>query len=231
MTMTSTSPGEIRTFHLRRGRLGVQRREWLRRLGPRYGVAVEGGPLDPEALYGRRAPLVLEIGSGMGDATAAQAADDPDRDYLAAEVHSPGVANLLGLIEQRGLTNLRVYPGDALRLLRERVPAGLFDTIQVFFPDPWPKHRHHKRRLFQPRHVELLRSRLRPGGVLHVATDWPEYAQMIRQNLEQDPALVATTPPVRRHRTKYEQRALEAGRPVTELAFRHRPGPVAGLEG
>lgn len=216
----TTTTAEIRTFHARRGRIGVRRRDLLERLGPRYGVSESGGPADPAAWYGRRAPLVLEIGSGMGDATAAMASADPDRNYLAAEVHSAGVANLLGLIEQHGLTNLRVCHGDALSLLRERLAPASLDAVHAFFPDPWPKARHHKRRLFQPGHVALLRSRLRPGGVIYAVTDWAAYADVIQHTLGADPGLALTQPPGGRPVTRYEQRALTAGRQIFEFAAR-----------
>jgi tRNA (guanine-N7-)-methyltransferase len=218
----------IRTFKPRRGRVGTRRREALHRLWPVYGVEVAGGgPVDPATWFGRTAPLVLEIGSGMGDATAAMAAADPARDYLAAEVHTPGVAHLLSLIEAGGLTNLRVAHGDALDLLRDRLSPDSLAAVHAFFPDPWPKSRHHKRRLFQPGHVALLRSRLVSGGILHATTDWPDYAQAIRAALTADPELVsgydgwAPRPP-ERPLTRYEQRARAAGRPVFELRFHRR---------
>ncbi|HEY8474913.1 MAG TPA: tRNA (guanosine(46)-N7)-methyltransferase TrmB [Natronosporangium sp.] len=220
-----TTTAQIRTFKPRRGRLRRRRQEALRRLGPVYGVAVTGGPLDPVEVFGRRAPLVLEIGFGMGDATAELAASDPDRDYLAVEVHTPGVANLLLLIEELGLTNLRVGHGDALELLRDRLAPASLAAVHAFFPDPWPKQRHHKRRLFQPAHVALLRSRLAPGGIIHTATDWPEYAETMLAVLEADPELSNVYDrwaprQVDRPQTRYEQRALAAGRPVFELVFR-----------
>lgn len=231
-TPSSTSepayrPGDIRTFQLHRGRMRSQRQENLRRLGPRYEVAAGGPPLDPEPLFGRRAPLVVEIGSGMGDATAAMAAADPDRDYLAVEVHPPGVAHLLGLIEAGGLTNLRVVPGDALQLLRERVAPASVAAVHAFFPDPWPKQRHRKRRLFQPGHVALLRSRLVSGGVLHTVTDWREYARVIQRTLNADPELVDAFDgwaprPAYRPETKYERKARAAGRASFELIYRRR---------
>lgn len=222
-TLPAGYPG-VRTYKPRRGRLGTRRREALERLWPCYGVAVTGGPLDLTGLFGRRASLVLEIGSGMGEGTAAAAAADPGRDYLAVEVHTPGVANLLALIGSRGLTNLRVAHGDALDLLRDRIAPGRIDAVRVLFPDPWPKTRHHKRRLFQPENVALLRSRLVPGGTLHLATDQPDYARAAWSVLDADPELVnvhggwAPRPP-HRPRTRYEQRAADAGRPVYELAF------------
>ncbi|MFE9655339.1 tRNA (guanosine(46)-N7)-methyltransferase TrmB [Micromonospora sp. NPDC006431] len=218
----------IRTFHPRRGRMSDRQRDALARLWSAYGLEIADldGPFDPAALFGRRAPLVLEIGSGMGDATAAMAAADPDRHYLAVEVHTPGIANLLELVERHGLANVRVARGDALDLVRA-MPAGSLDAVHVFFPDPWPKARHHKRRIIQPAHVALLRSRLAPGGTLHCATDWAEYAESMRETLTADPELVDVhgdyaPRPARRPVTKFERRALIAGRPIFDLVHRRR---------
>ncbi|MFF3856271.1 tRNA (guanosine(46)-N7)-methyltransferase TrmB [Micromonospora sp. NPDC002575] len=200
----------------------------LDRLWSAYGLTVAddpaAAPVDLAALFGRRAPIVLEIGSGMGDATAAMAAADPGRDYLAVEVHTPGIANLLGLVERLGLDNVRVARGDALDLVRA-LPDGSLDAVHVFFPDPWPKSRHHKRRIIQPAHVALLRSRLAPGGTLHCATDWAEYAGSMRETLTADPGLVDVhggyaPRPAHRPVTKFERRALTAGRPVFDLVHR-----------
>jgi tRNA (guanine-N7-)-methyltransferase len=188
-----------------------------------YGID-PGVEFDVFAVYGRRAPLVLEIGSGMGEATAEMAAADPDRDYLALEVHTPGVANLLALAAGRALANVRVAEVDALTFVRDRLSESSLDAIHVFFPDPWPKLRHRKRRLFQPAHVALLRSRLVPGGTLVCATDWPEYAAQMLATLSADPGLrnvyagyapdAGARPP-----TKFELRGLEAGRTIHNLAF------------
>ncbi|MEU8375016.1 MULTISPECIES: tRNA (guanosine(46)-N7)-methyltransferase TrmB [unclassified Micromonospora] len=201
----------------------------LARLWPAYGIEIADldGPVDPAGFFGRGAPVVLEIGSGMGDATAAMAAADPDRDYLAVEVHTPGIAHLLDLVQRDGLGNVRVAQGDALDLVRA-MPERCLDAVHVFFPDPWPKSRHHKRRIIQPEHVALLRSRLAGGGTLHCATDWAEYAESMRSTLTADPELVdgyAGFAPRPDHRpvTKFERRALTAGRPVFDLIHRRRP--------
>lgn len=222
----------IRTFHPRRGRLSGRHHDALARLWPAYGVEIppDAGPvLDLAGLFGRSAPVVMEIGFGMGDATAEMAAADPHRNYLAVEVHTPGVAHLLALIEQRALANLRLVHGDALDLLAHLPPESL-DAVYAFFPDPWPKARHHKRRLLQPAHVALLRSRLAPGGTLHCATDWSEYALAALEALTADPLLVNTHDgyaprPAHRPATKFEQRGLQAGRPVFDLLFRRLPAP------
>lgn len=221
----------IRSFHTRQGRMGEQQVAAFDRWWPVDGVEIPGPRLDPAALFGRRAPLVLEIGSGMGDATAAMAAADPDRDYLAVEVHTPGIANLLALVRERGLTNVRVARGDALDLVRDMLAPDSLDAVHVFFPDPWPKLKHHKRRLIQPAHVALLRSRLRPddgvrpGGVLHCATDWAPYAEAMLATLTADPELVNTCAgfadrPAYRPETKFERRGVRAGRPIFDLVFR-----------
>ena len=192
-------------------------------LWPAYGVTVLDGdrtPLDLDRLFGRSAPRVLEIGFGMGDTTAAMAAADPGRDYLAAEVHTPGIGNLLALIGERGLTNVRVAHGDAMELVR-RLPPESLDAVHVFFPDPWPKARHHKRRLIRPGNVVLLRRALRPGGVVHCATDWPDYAGQMLETLAADPGLVRIdAPPRPRPETKFERRGVRAGRPISDLVFR-----------
>jgi tRNA (guanine-N7-)-methyltransferase len=218
----------LRTFHPRKGRLSARHEQALGRLLPVLGVpvAAEPGPaLDTAALFGRAAPVVVEIGSGMGDATAAMAAADPDRDYLALDVHLPGIANLLRLIDDAGLTNLRVGYGDALDLLRHQVPVGHLDAVHAFFPDPWPKARHHKRRLIQPANVALLASRLRRGGTLHCSTDWAEYAGVMLATLTASPDLVNAHPgfapcPGDRPLTKFEQRGAAAGRAIFDLVFR-----------
>ncbi|WP_182112801.1 tRNA (guanosine(46)-N7)-methyltransferase TrmB [Actinotalea sp. JY-7876] len=220
--------GPLRTFHPRRATLGPARREALERLWPTLGFSVHGtgdGPLDRRALFGRDAPLVLEIGSGMGEAVAAMAAADPGRDYLAVEAHLPGIANLLLLVEAAGLTNVRVAHGDALELLRHRVPEGSLDAIHVFFPDPWPKKRHHKRRIVQPDHVALMRSRLAVGGVLHVATDWAPYAEVVLEVLAADPGLEnphggPAPRPAHRPVTSFERRGLDLGHEITDVVVR-----------
>lgn len=227
MTSLDSRQHRVQTFYGRRGRLRTRRRDALDRLLPAHGVDVTGSRLDPVALFGRRAPLVLEIGSGMGQATAAMAASDPGRDYLAAEVHAPGVANLLLLIEERGLTNVRVAHGDALTLLEQRIAPGSLAAVHALFPDPWPKARHHKRRLFQPAHVALMRSRLARGGEIYAATDWPDYATVIRDTLAADPELVNAHggwAPRRPDRpvTRYERKAAAAGRRTFEVAFHRR---------
>lgn len=225
----------VRTFHPRRGRMGPRQRATIDRLWPRFGVptgAVAGDPTgaaardvgELAALFGRSAPVVLEIGFGMGEATAAMAEADPARDYLAVDVHTPGVAALLARVEERGLTNVRIVSDDALALVRG-LPPECLAAVHAFFPDPWPKARHHKRRLIQPAHVALLRSRLAPGGTLHCATDWSEYADAMLEALTGDPGLRNAHDgyaprPAHRPVTGFERRAQLAGRPARDLVFR-----------
>ncbi|MGX6607600.1 tRNA (guanosine(46)-N7)-methyltransferase TrmB [Micromonosporaceae bacterium Da 78-11] len=221
--MTETAAHRpIRTFHPRRGRMSSRHADAHASLWPRYGLTVTDGdrtPLELATLFGRSMPVVLEIGFGMGDTTAAMAAADPGRDYLAVEVHTPGIGNLFALVGERGLTNVRVAHGDAMELVH-RIAPGSLDAVHVFFPDPWPKARHHKRRLIQPGNVALLTGRLRPGGLLHCATDWPAYAEVMAQTLDGEPGLrVAGEDRAGRPETKFERRGAQAGRPITDLRY------------
>jgi tRNA (guanine-N7-)-methyltransferase len=221
----------IRTFHPRRGRMGPARAETLARLWPERGFEIDphGPGFDAEALFGRRAPLVLEIGCGSGEATAAMAAADPDRDYLGADVHTPGLATLLALTERAGLGNVRAARGDAVELLRDLLKPESLDAVHAFFPDPWPKVRHHKRRIIRPDVVELIRERLRPGGMLLCATDWAPYAHAMSDVLRADPGLRDVhggfaPRPVARPVTRFERRALAAGREIFDLVFERSTG-------
>jgi tRNA (guanine-N7-)-methyltransferase len=221
--MTSPQRAAVRTFKLRRGRISGRHEHALATLTGDYGVPGPESVADPVTLFGRDAPLVLEIGSGMGEATAAMAAADPGRDYLAIEVHIAGAASLLSLAAEQGLANVRVARWDAAGLVPHLAPGSLA-AVHVFFPDPWPKARHHKRRLIQPAMAALLRSRLSPGGILHCATDWPPYAEAMLAVLGADPGLVNTAEgysgrPDHRPLTKFERRGIEAGRPIRDLVF------------
>jgi tRNA (guanine-N7-)-methyltransferase len=188
-----------------------------------------GGPrwLDAAAWFGREAPLLLEIGSGMGETTAALAATAPELNYLAVEVYRPGLAQLLMRAEELGLTNLRLIRGDAVRLLREHLAPGSLAGIRVFFPDPWPKARHHKRRLVEAGFAALAASRLAPGASLHLATDWEHYAEQMLAACTAEPSLRNEHPdtgwaprPPWRPVTKFEQRAVDEGRVIRDLLFR-----------
>ncbi len=220
--MTITAP--IRTYHPRQGRLSGRHLTALRDLGPRLTVPAHGGALDLAAAFGRVAPVVLEIGSGMGEATAAMAAADPGRDYLAVEVHRPGVANLLALTDQIGLTNVRVVEGDALDFVRHRLAPATLAAVHAFFPDPWPKARHHKRRLVTPERLSELATRLAPDATLHLATDNSGYADWMLQVLSADRRLSNVYErfaprPGSRPVTKFERRGLAEGRTIRDLVF------------
>ncbi|WP_045742062.1 tRNA (guanosine(46)-N7)-methyltransferase TrmB [Actinoplanes rectilineatus] len=222
MTAEAAADRPIRTFHPRRGRMSARHADAHAALWPLFGLTVTDGdrsPLRLATLFGRDAPRVLEIGFGMGDATAVMAAAEPGRDFLGVEVHTPGIGNLLALVQEQGLTNVRVAHGDAMELV-QRIAPGDLDAVHVFFPDPWPKARHHKRRLIQPSNVAVLRERLRPGGVLHCATDWPEYAEAMAETLDADPGLRRLPEgPHGRPLTKFERRGAEAGRPISDFRY------------
>jgi tRNA (guanine-N7-)-methyltransferase len=230
-TVSRTDARPIRTFHPRRGRMSARHTDAMAELWPRFGLTVTDGdrtPIELSRLFGRDAARVLEIGFGMGESTAAMASADPDRDYLAIEVHTPGVGNLLALAGEAGLRNVRVAVGDAMELLR-RLPPGSLDAVHVFFPDPWPKARHHKRRLIQPGNLAVLRDRLRPGGTLHCATDWAHYAEAMAAVLRADPGFVNgydgyAPRPAHRPVTRFERRAMQAGRPIFDLIVHRQTG-------
>jgi tRNA (guanine-N7-)-methyltransferase len=217
----------IRSYVLRQGRISnAQQRAYERQL-PKFGIPYSEQPLDLTRVFGRSVPRVLEIGSGMGETTAAIARANPGTDYIAVEVHTPGVGSLLKLIDEFGLVNLRVIQHDATEVVDHMIPDAALAGTHIFFPDPWPKKRHHKRRLIQPPLVRQLATRLAPGGYLHVATDWEDYAQHILEVLRGEPALVNTatdfTPrPPWRPQTKFEARGLRLGHRVWDMIFRRQ---------
>ena len=217
----------IRSFVLRQGRMSPAQQRAFDTLLPRYGVAYAEAPLDFPTLFGRAAPVVLEIGFGMGETTAAIAAAHPDTDYLGIEVHAPGVGALLRRIEAAHLANVRVIRHDAVEVVRSMIPLGALAGVHVFFPDPWPKKRHHKRRLLQPAFVRALAERLAIGGYLHVATDWADYAQEILTALGNEPLLdnrfEGFAPrPAWRPLTRFELRGTRLGHAVFDLVFERR---------
>jgi tRNA (guanine-N7-)-methyltransferase len=222
----------IRSFVVRAGRMGPGQQRALEELGPRWCVPFAPRLLDPAALFGRSAPLLLEIGFGMGDASAQVAAAHPAHDFIGIEVHEPGVGALLRQIGERGLSNLRLVQHDAVEVLREMIPPATLAGVHLWFPDPWHKKRHHKRRLVQPGFVDLVTSRLAPGGYLHCATDWQPYAEQMRDVLQAAPGLLDTSAagsgfvprPDWRPLTKFEARGLRLGHGVWDLVFR-RVGP------
>ena len=184
----------------------------------RLGLEVDARPLDLPALFGRTAPLVLEIGFGMGEATAELAEREPQRDVLAVDVHTPGHGNLLKLVEARRLGNVRVLAGDARVVLTDMLGPASLCAVRVFFPDPWPKARHAKRRLVTRPFLDLVADRLVPGGILHVATDVAAYAEQVADVLDGHPLLRRTAEVPWRPSTKFEQRGAAAGRPALDLA-------------
>lgn len=194
---------------------------------PRWGIPYAAAPLDLDRVFGRTAPRILEIGFGMGETTALIAAAHPENDYLGIEVHTPGVGSLLKEIAERGLANVRIIQHDAVPVLRDMIPPGSLAAAHIFFPDPWPKKRQQKRRLIQAPLVQLLASRLAPGGVVHAATDWEEYAAQMLDVLSAEPLLENTAPgyaprPEYRPQTKFESRGLRLGHGVWDLVFRRR---------
>lgn len=234
--MTADSPTSehraIRSYVLRQGRMTDAQRDARERLMSRYGVPFTAEPLDFEQVFGRRAPVVLEIGFGMGETTAQIAADHPAIDYLGLEVHGPGVGSLLRQIEARALTNVRVMQHDAVDVVRSAIPADSLSGIHVFFPDPWPKKRHHKRRIVRTAFAQLLATRLAPGGYLHLATDWEEYAAWMLEVLAQVPELENTAAgyaprPDYRPLTKFERRGLKLGHAVHDVVYRRVRGSFA----
>lgn len=221
------SHGHIRSFVRRMGRMSQAQERFYADMMPRVGVPYAPQPLDLDAAFGRSAPKILEIGFGMGETTAKIAESCPQNDYLGVEVHTPGVGALCKLIAEKGLTNLRICQHDAVEVVRDMLPEGSLSGIHVFFPDPWHKKRHHKRRLIQPPFVALLASRLKPGGYFHCATDWEEYGQQMLEVLSGEPTLENTAEgfaprPDYRPLTKFENRGLRLGHGVWDVIFRKR---------
>jgi tRNA (guanine-N7-)-methyltransferase len=216
----------IRSFVLRQGRVSNAQQRAHDHLLPVYGIAYAAQTLDLATAFGRDAPKILEIGFGMGETTAVIAAARPDNDYLGIEVHTPGVGSLLKEIGEQQLQNVRIIQHDAVEVLQNMIPPGTFDGAHIFFPDPWPKKRHHKRRLIQPPLVALLASRLKPGAYLHAATDWQEYAEQILEVFSGEPHLKNSADgfaprPDYRPQTKFETRGLRLGHGVWDIIF-HR---------
>jgi tRNA (guanine-N7-)-methyltransferase len=214
----------IRSYVLRQGRMTDAQHAAHARLLPVYGIPYQPDALDFVQVFGRNAPVVLEIGFGMGETTAEIAAANPDVDYLGVEVHAPGVGGLLRQIQARGLTNVRIVQHDAADVVEHMIAPAALSGIHIFFPDPWPKKRHHKRRLLQVEFARRLATRLRPGGYLHVATDWEDYADWIVDVLQQT-ELENTVErfaarPAYRPLTKFERRGLKLGHAVRDIVFR-----------
>ena len=234
MPMTEPTPGAaptrprpVRSFVLRQGRISPAQQRALDELLPRFGVAFAPAQLEFDRLFNRHAPTIVEIGFGMGETTAAIALARPGDDFLGIEMHSPGVGRLLNQVAELGLANVRVIRHDAVDVVAAMIPPASLSGSHVFFPDPWPKKRHHKRRLLRPAFVHELALRLTADGYLHVATDWDEYAQEILAALTAEPLLANTAPgfaprPRYRPMTKFEARGLKLGHAVRDLIFRRR---------
>ena len=211
---------------LRQGRISAAQRRAHADLSPTYGVPYSAVPVDLDRVFRRGATRILEIGFGMGETTAAIAQEHPENDYLGVEVHTPGVGSLLKRIAELGLANVRVVQHDAVEVLQHMIPADSFDGVHLFFPDPWPKKRHHKRRLLQGPFLALLASRMKPGAYVHAATDWEDYAQHMLEAFRAEPCFENTTPDFAdadaRPRTKFESRGLKLGHRIWNLVFRKR---------
>jgi tRNA (guanine-N7-)-methyltransferase len=223
-TQSSTAHPPIKSFVRRAGRMGTGQQRALETLAPKYVVPFEAHQADWAGHFGRAAPTVLEIGFGMGGATAAIAAARPDTNFIGVEVHEPGVGALLKLIDEGSLQNLRIVQHDAVEVLRHMVPQKSLAGVHIYFPDPWHKKRHHKRRLIQPGFVSQLVSYLAPGGYLHCATDWEPYAQQMLEVLSAEPQLHNTSEgyaprPDWRPLTKFEHRGMKLGHGVWDLVF------------
>ena len=218
---------QVCSFVLRQGRVSAAQRRFHEEGMPRWGIAYQPAALDLDAVFARSAPRILEIGCGMGETTATIAAAHPQNDYLGIEVHTPGVGALLQRIEERGLTNLRLLQHDAVEVLRDMIAPGSLAGLHVYFPDPWHKKKHNKRRLIQAPFVRELSARLAPGGYLHCATDWQPYAEQMLEVLGAEPALANTAAgyaerPDWRPLTKFENRGIQLGHGVWDLVFTRR---------
>lgn len=229
--MTST---HIRSYVLRQGRVSNAQQRYRDEMMPKIGIAYAPGIADLDAVFGRRAPRILEIGFGMGETTAAIAQAMPEHDFIAIEVHTPGVGSLCKQIAEQQIGNIRIIQHDAVEALRDMIAPASLAGAHVFFPDPWPKKRHHKRRLIQPPLVELLASRLAPGAYLHCATDVEDYAQQmvevlrasgLLENTSRSPDGFAPRPDYR-PQTKFEARGLRLGHGVWDVVFRRRAEAV-----
>ena len=227
--MSSVRLRKVRSFVRRPGRATAAQRRAFVELLPRFDVDAPQGPLDLPRLFGRDARRVLDIGFGDGEALVTNALNNPAVDYLGIEVHEPGIGHLLLLLEQTAVRNVRVIARDAADVVPQLLPAASFDAVDLFFPDPWPKKRHHKRRLVQPAFVAELARVLKAGGVFHVATDWADYARHTREVLAADArfgaverAELAAEPLAVRPPTKFERRGMRLGHEVADLYYRAR---------
>lgn len=215
----------IRSFVLRQGRMTAGQQRAFDELWPRWGLSREAGRLDPQRVFGRSAPLVCEIGFGMGESLIEMAQAAPEQDFIGIEVHRPGVGKLLSGMAAAGIDNIRVYNDDAVEVLDDCIDDNALDVVQIFFPDPWHKKRHNKRRLIQPVFVQKLRRKLKIGGFIHLATDWHDYAEQMLEVMRaadgfRNQAGAGYAPrPERRPTTKFEKRGERLGHGVWDLLF------------
>lgn len=211
----------VRSFVRRAGRLTVAQKRALEELWPAFGIDYSAAELDFDAIFGRKAPRVMEIGFGNGELLATMAADQADTDFIGVEVHEPGVGHCLLRLDRLGLTNVRLIRHDAIEVLNHQVPDAALNQVNLFFADPWPKKRHHKRRIVQPDFVALLSRKIVPGGVFHVATDWMNYAEHIEETVNADGRFeAATVDAMARPQTKFELRGKRLGHDIWEQLYR-----------
>jgi tRNA (guanine-N7-)-methyltransferase len=226
--MNETNPHKrtIRSFVRRAGRITPSQQRAFETLWPRYGVEYAQEPLDFAAIFERSAPVVLEVGFGNGETLVEQAATTPDKDFLGIEVHEPGIGHCMLKAEEAGITNLRLINHDAIEVLSQQVPRQSLSRLNLYFPDPWPKKRHHKRRIITPRFLELVADRLADGGTLNIATDWANYAEHIDEVLAEDGRFTCSErrqhdgdQPLDRPQTKFERRGLRKGHRICDWCF------------
>lgn len=224
---TSPRARTVRSYVLRAGRVTEGQKRALDELLPRFGVSAGDAVIDFPALFGNDRPVVIEIGFGNGEATWRMARAEPEKNFLGVEVHRPGVGRLLLKIEEHGLENIRIAGEDAVEFLQHRVADRTLDGVRIYFPDPWPKKRHHKRRIVQPAFVALLERKMRAGGLLHLATDWAPYAESMLEVMQSAPGFENLSPtgryvakPEWRPPTKYERRGQRLGHEVADLVYR-----------
>ena len=220
----------IRSFVMRAGRMTEGQQKGWDQGWPRFGLSLDQGRLDWSAAFGGDGERVLEIGFGMGDSLLAMAGASPERQFIGIEVHKPGVGRLLSQVLEQGLNNLRVYAEDAVQVLEQCIEPASLDVLQIYFPDPWHKKRHNKRRLIQPEFVAMASERLKVGGIFHLATDWEPYAEHMLEVMEAQPSLENTVAPgayaerpAWRPETKFERRGARLGHGVWDLLYRRRP--------
>lgn len=220
-------PKAIRSFVIRAGRITVGQKNAFDTYWPSFGLSLFKGRIDPEVVFGRKAPLVLEIGFGMGDSLLEMARNEPEKNFIGIEVHPPGVGRLINVAGQEGLRNLRVYMADAMDVLEDCIPDSCIDRLQLYFPDPWHKKKHHKRRILQSAFVQKLRPKIVDGGVFHMATDWQAYAEHMLEVMNAAPGFATefketgyAPRPDYRPITKFEKRGERLGHGVWDLLFK-----------